>query len=91
MYSDFVTSNNVDKEAKISALLHKGKGYLLLVALRYMLENNKPKLLIKHGIVIADATKATISNKNYQALIRVLGYQVKGNEKALWIVKLPLM
>lgn len=89
-YNAFLQASDTDKEAMLSSLLGRGEIPLQLIAMRYLLQQNKVDLLKNSGVVTGDAITVSFSTKPYQAIARILGYQVSGNIDAVSISRSTL-
>jgi hypothetical protein len=79
-YNQFLTMNDIDKAEKVKSLYRSSQTILAIAAFKYMLAEQKIALLKQLAIISeGDQGNAVVSNNQFKAMLRMLGYEVSGS------------
>lgn len=91
-YHQFLSMSDVDKSAQAQRLYRSSQTILAMAAFNYMLAEKKTDLLTQLFIISEDEQgNAVVSNNQFKAMLRMLGYQVSGDFTAPQITVAPLI
>lgn len=91
-YNQFLSMSDADKSVNVKSLYRSSQTILAIAAFNYMLAEQKTDLLTQLLVISENEQgQAVVSNNQFKAMLRMLGYQVSGSFSAPKVTTAPLI